>query len=172
MKNAYPEKPVFAYMRTKVTMPEVVLYLQSLKVAKAVKIAAYVMFRMESANGTRGINNNYAGIQADGSRWPAKWDKAIQATVVLNENQTGKQRRFVAFQSWTDSVDMLIDRVVSRGLHVGGTTRLIIKTTVKDQAEWIVAYYREWVTGKAKAIPPPATVNSLNSIYNQGEKIF
>jgi hypothetical protein len=37
--------------------------------ATNVKRASYVMFRNESGNGAKGINNNYCGAQADSGRW-------------------------------------------------------------------------------------------------------
>lgn len=150
----------------------IVEYLKSLQESKPVKIAAYVMFRMESGNGKSGINNNYCGFQADSGRWPAHFDNHITGTVTKNENKTGKERIFLAFASWKTSVDLLVDRVKSRGLYVGGYARLVAKTTATTPEEWATVYYRDWVTGNAKAVPESSYVAGLTSMYRQGEKIF
>lgn len=172
VKNVYPELPVIPYKKTSVEMGEVITYLKTLTVDKAVKIATYIIFRNESANGKSGVNDNYAGVQADNSRWPDIWTSKIVATTVKNENMTGNSRRFVVFHSWKDSVDFLVDRVHSRGLYVGGITSKITKMTVTNSTDFARAYYKEWVTGSAKAEPDKDTTAGLLSMYRQGQSIF
>lgn len=172
VKNVYPEKPVFPYKKTTVPMAEVIEYLKSLKLVAPVKIAAYIMFRYESANGKKGVNNNYAGIQADNSKWPEKFDKIIIGTTVLKENRTGKERRFVVFGSWQSSVDMLVDRVVSRGLYVGGYAQRIAKMDVKDSEDFASAYYKEWVIGDKDYTVGGQQIADILSMYKQGQGYF
>lgn len=172
VKNVYPEKPEIPYKKTSVPMADVIAYLQSLELVAAVKIAAYIMFRNESANGKSGVNNNYAGIQADNSRWAEKFDKKIVGTSVKVENMTGKERRFAAFDSWKTSVDFLIDRVISRGLYVGGYAQKIAKMQVQDTAGFARAYYKEWVTGNKNAEPDADTLAGIKSMYRQGADLF
>lgn len=172
VKNVYPEKPVLTYKKTSVPMTEVIAYLRSLKLVEPVKIAAYIMFRYESANGKKGVNNNYAGIQADNSRWPEKFDKNIVGTTVLKENRTGKERRFVVFDSWQTSVDMLIDRVVARGLYVGGYAQRIAKMNVKDPEDFARAYYKEWVVGSKNYEPGAQSIDDILYMYKQGNTLF
>lgn len=171
-KNAYPELPELPYQHTTVTMLDVIAYLHVLTVATEVKRAAYILFRNESANGTKGINHNYAGVQADGGRWPAQWDAAIVGTVVLTENGTGKKRRFVAFRHWQDSVDFLVDRVESRGLYVGGTTHLVVQMHVANDHDLARAYTKEWVIGSAAAEPNAQALSSFLSMYGQAAALF
>ena len=111
MANAYPDKPSIEYQHTTVKMDDVVGYLQGLAIPAEVKRTTYVIFRNESANGSAGINNNYVGAQADGGRWPPKFDDLIVGTVTKRENGTNRGRIFVAFDSWHVSVDFLADRV-------------------------------------------------------------
>ncbi|MGE7777391.1 hypothetical protein ACQKLP_21915 [Chitinophaga sp. NPDC101104] len=172
MKNAYPEKPELLYQRTSVEMGLVVAYIKSLNVPKEIKCAAYVFFRIESANGKSGVNNNYAGIQADGARWPAEFDSKIAGTSLKKENGTGNLRRFVCFHRWEDSVDFTVNNAQRRGLFVGGQTWRIVKMAVQTVEDLCTAYKREWVTGNAKYLPGPAEVASFSSMYNQAAKIF
>ena len=163
--NAYPEKPSLDYEPTTVPMAEVVAYLSGLNIPVEVKRAAYVVFRIESGNGQHGINNNYIGAQADGNRWPAKWDSAIIGTVTMPENQTGKERIFCAFASWHTSCDLLADRLQARGLYVGAPG-INSDTTLAE------AYYRQWVTGNPQAAAPAAVLASFASMYGQSLALF
>lgn len=172
MKNAYSNKPSLPYNRTTVEMGSVVSYLQSLAVPIEVKRASYIFFRIESGNGRSGVNNNYAGIQADGARWPALYDNKIAGTVTKKENGTGKERIFIAFHSWKDSVDFTVNNAERRGLYIGGTTFHITKMNVVTPQDLCVAYKREWVTGKSDYNPVQSEFDSFISIYNQAEKIF
>ncbi len=172
MANAYPELPSIPYQHTSVEMQEVIAYLKALAVPVEVKRAAYVIFRNESANGKSGINHNYVGAQADGGRWPAKFDQCIVGTVTHSENQTGKERIFVAFGSWQHSVDFLVDRVLSRGLYVGGTTHKVLTMKIADRGDLVRAYYKEWVRGSAEAEPSVTAMDSFLSMYNQAEALF
>lgn len=172
VKNVYPEKPVIPYKATSVPMPDVIAYLHAQKLIAPVLIAAYTMFRMESGNGKYGVNNNYAGIQADGSRWPEKFDKYIVGTCVKKENKTGKERRFVCFDSYKTSLDFTLDRVISRGLYVGGYTQRIAKMHISSPSDWARAYYKEWVIGNKAAEPDARTLADLTSIYKAGASLF
>jgi hypothetical protein len=172
MVNAYPEKPVLPYKKTTVAMCDVVDYLRTLNVSKAIKIAAFILFRTESGNGNKGVNNNYCGLQADSGRWPAELDKYIIGTCVKSENMTGKQRIFLCFESFHASVDFLINRIESRGLYVGGTTHLITKTFIATPEDWAKAYHHEWVTGSAKSVPSKEEITGILSMYRQGVTLF
>lgn len=170
--NCYPELPVIPYEKTSVPMADVIAYLQSLNYVGEVKRAVYVIFRNESANGRSGVNGNYAGVQADGSRWPDKWDKRIIATTVKNENMTGRSRRFVVFNSWKDSVDFLIDSIVARGLYIGGFSQRIAKISIREPKDLARAYYKEWVMGEKLAEPDGDFIKDFQSMYSQGCSLF
>jgi len=172
MKNSYPEKPEVKYQKTTIEMGSVVGYLQSLPVHAEVKRSAYIMFRNESANGSKGLNNNYAGVQADSGRWPTKWDNEIMGTVPKTENGTGKLRLFVAFRTWQDSINFLIDRVIDRGLYVGGYAHLVAKMKITTPIELAIAYKRDWVKGLKRYNPTEEEVANFLSMYRQAQKIF
>lgn len=172
MKNYYPEKPIVPPKKTSIEMPEIVVALKEIPAIKEVKISAYIMFRNESANGRSGINNNYIGAQADGGRWPEKFDNVITGIVQKNENRTGKTRLFLAFSSYKDSLNFLIDRVESRGLFVGGFAHKISKIKIETDLDLAMAYYQEWVTGDADYEPTAQELKDFLSMYAQGEKIF
>jgi hypothetical protein len=171
-QNAYPDKPRAPYVKTAVAMHDVVHYLQNADVPTEVKRSTYVIFRNESGNGAAGINNNYVGAQADSGRWPPKFDDSIVGTVVTDENHTGRERIFVAFKSWTDSVDFLADRVLSRGMFVGSETHVVLKMAIADGNDLARAYHKEWVTGSAISEPGAAEVNSFLNMYEQAEALF
>lgn len=170
--NSYPEKPIVPYHKTTVSMSEVIPYIASRPVPVEVKRMAYIMFRNESSNGSRGINNNYCGIQTDSGRWPAKFDAEIVGTVELKENGTGKVRRFAAFSDFKASIDFLIDRVQARGLYIGGTTHKIIKMKVTSVNHLAAAYQREWVKGNPNAVPTPQELQNFLSMYKQAKERF
>lgn len=172
MKNSYPEKPEIKYQKTTVEMGAVVAYMQSMPVLTEVKRAAYIMFRNESANGSKGLNNNYAGVQADSGRWPAKWDDEIVGTVAKAENGTGKLRLFVAFRTWQDSINFLIDRVKERGLYIGGYAHLVAKMNITTATELAIAYKRDWVKGLKGYNPTEEEIANFLSMYRQAQKIF
>ncbi|MFB6453705.1 hypothetical protein ACE38W_00415 [Chitinophaga sp. Hz27] len=145
LKNFYPEKPVLPYQRTKVEMPAVVVEMKTRNVPAPVLHSAYIMFRNESANGSKGINNNPIGIQADAKRWPKQFDDLIAGTVYMNENGTGKPRIFLALNRWEDSITILLNRVQDRGLFVGGFESLVTKKNVLDQISLKDAYQRNYI---------------------------
>lgn len=172
VRNSYPEKPLIPYRKTTVSMQEVIQYIYSLPYELEVKRSTYIMFRNESQNGSKGINNNYAGIQADSGRWADKFNDKIIGTVVLKENGTGRERRFVAFRDYRASVDFLADRVKARGLYVGGTTHKILTMQVPTAKDLCRAYYKEWVKGSASAEPTEQALKNFLSMYQQSTMHF
>nr|WP_295875603.1 hypothetical protein [uncultured Chitinophaga sp.] len=172
MKNAYPEKPALPYMRTSVEMGDVVAYLKGLKVPTEVKRAAYIFFRFESANGTKGVNNNFTGAQCDGGRWPSEYDRLITGTVIKQENGTGKVRIFPAFGRWQDSLYFTVTNAQRRGLFVGGTTFRVVKMDVENARDLCIAYKREWVKGDKDYMPSEAEITPFLNTYAKAVEIF
>lgn len=170
--NAYPELPVLDFLRTSVAMTDVVHYIAGTQTAVPVKRAAYVIFRNESGNGQKGINNNYIGLQADGNRLADKWTPAIAGTCVHAENMTGRLRRFVCLRNWTTCIDILADKVSTRGLYVGGYAHPYANMQVNSDNDWPLAYWREWVQGDGHAQIPAAEKNSLLSEYRDAVHAF
>lgn len=173
MTNYYPEKPLLPYKKTIVEMSIVIASLKALVVDKEIKRMSYVMFRNESANGTKGINNNYCGFQADSGRWSDKFDDEIIGVVSRTENGTGKQRLFLAFNDVKGCLEMLAERVQGRGLYIGGVTHKIWKVQDIDNVNDLCrAYIKEWVRGSTNAEPTQAETNNFVSMYNQAVKLF
>jgi hypothetical protein len=163
--NAYPDLPEIPFVRTQVAEQDVVAYIAGITMPVAVKRACYVIFRNESANGHKGINNNYIGLQADGGRQSEKWTPFIAGTCVHAENMTGRLRRFVCFRSWTTCADILAEKISLRGLYVGGYAHPYANMHIDRDSDWPVAYWREWVQGDSNAQIPQAEQASLMSIY-------
>lgn len=172
MKNFYPDLPVIPYQKTSVSMPDVIAYLQSLDIDKEIKRATYCIFRNESSNGKSGISNNYIGFQSDSGKWQSQYDHYFVGTCVKIENRTGKERGFLCFSKWQDSIDILTDKIENRGLYIGGSTHLITHQQVENKTELAECYLREWVTGSATYTPTDAEINNFISMYNQAEKLF
>jgi hypothetical protein len=97
VKNSYPELPEMSFKRTSVEMPIVVVYAKSLIGEFNIEYVrmAYAIFRNESANGSRGVNNNYGGIQGDVGRWKSMPCNAIGTCV--KKDSGGIVRRFLCF---------------------------------------------------------------------------
>ena len=172
MTNYYPKLPQLPFKKTTVLMDLVIKYLQSLAIDREVKRSCYVVFRNESANGNKGINNNYIGFQADSGRWDAAYDKYFTGTCIKAENGTNKQRIFLCFNRWQDSVDILADKLKARGMYVGGTTSKITKMAVVDKETLAAAYLKEWVKGQASYQPTNTEISNFVSMYNQAAKLF
>lgn len=172
MNNAYPELPELAFQRTSTPMAAVVTALIAQPVDVEIKRAGYVMFRNESGNGAKGINNNYVGVQADGQRWPAAFTPSFAGTVMLPENGTHIQRIFIAFYDLSGCIAFLMNRVASRGLYIGGTTHLVLTMDVTSPTDLATAYHREWVTGSAVSDPSAAELSSFLSMYKQAQQLI
>lgn len=172
MKNYYPTKPMLPYKPTKVAMSTAVACIQSLDMPVEVKRSTYIVFRNESANGMKGINNNYGGIQTDSGKWPDKYDDLIIGNVQKVENGTGNVRLFAAFDNVATFMFMLADRLKDRGIYVGGDTYHVVKAHVDTPEELAVIYKREWVTGDATAVPSAQEKLNFMSMYRQAAKLF
>ncbi|PUZ25389.1 hypothetical protein DCC81_13925 [Chitinophaga parva] len=170
--NAYPELPVLEYEQTSVPMEDVISYLAGQDAPREIKRSVYIIFRNESANGTRGINNNYAGAQADGARWSSIFDDMLAGVVEKEEAKTGKVRLFLAFYSWENSVDFLLNRVSSRGIFIGGYARLIAKMEVDTPDHLVTAYFRDWVMGDATYKVSAEEKANFLSMYKQATELF
>lgn len=163
--------PVVPFLRTTLAIPDAIEALRAVPALAEVRRAAYIIFRNESSNGRSGVNNNYAGVQADGARWRGL-DHLIAGTVVLPENQTGKRRRFVAFASAADCLAFLCTRVESRGLYVGGRTHKVLTMSIATPTDLARAYTKEWVTGSAAAEPDAEALEGFLLMFRQAERLF
>lgn len=172
VKNFYPELPVIPYQKTTISMKAVIAFLASLAIDKEIKRVAYVIFRNEGANGNSGVNNNFIGFQSDSGRWDKKYDKFFVGTCIKVENRTGKQRGFLCFSSWQDSLTILTDKVNLRGMYVGGKTHFITDTMVTGKEVLAKVYYQEWVKGDEKYVASKTEIENFESMYNQAEKLF
>lgn len=173
VNNAYPEKPVVAPQLMQIDFNLIVSHVKTSPYSDAVKQATIAILGSESGWGKNGgLNNNFAGIQADGSRWSSKFDEYIVATTIKSEGRTGKQRRFCCFNSWKISVNMLLDRVYSRGLYIGGVTNYITNFFVNDVTAFANAYLKEWVTGQKNYKPTTKEISDTASIYKRAGNLL
>lgn len=148
-KNFYPELPEIAYQKTSVDMVKVIDFAKTLLGDYDIEFirSAYAIFRNESANGSRGVNNNYAGIQADDARWSELPGTPIATCVKVDSGK--KERRFLCFaeDGYKISFELLCIKCRTRGIVDA------------------VTYYKKWV---GRALPPTtAEAKSFNSMRMQ-----
>lgn len=149
-KNLYPELPEIPYKKTSIDMHVVVEYAKTLveEFGKEFVKSAYAIFRNESANGARGVNNNYAGIQADNARWTELPGQPIATCVRIDSGHV--ERRFLCFSDedgYKICFKLLCIKCKARGI-VDATT-----------------YYKKWV-GREGA-PSPLEARNFNSMREQ-----
>jgi hypothetical protein len=165
VKNFYPALPVIPYKRTSCKMEDVVRYANSLtSYTTEVKRMAYCMFRNESANGDKGVNGNYAGIQADCGLWSGL--KGAVATSVRIDSGN-KERRFICFDEKTgvqDTFNFLCFKVRQRGMFIGAVDVPNINALVS-------AYLEKWV-GRTLKVPSQAELRNWTSLYNSAAKLI
>ena len=130
------------------------------------------MFRNESGNGSKGINNNYIGAQADSGRWSDSFTDSFAGTVTVKENVTNGLRVFFAFKALAEDIDFLMNRVLTRGIYVGGHTHLVLTMSVDDEEALARAYHKEWVTGSANSEPSADGMTSFLSMYHQAVNLI
>lgn len=99
VNNSYPELPEIPYKKTSVQMPDVVIFAKTLIGKYKIQSVrmAYAIFRNESANGSRGVNNNYAGVQADVGRWKNLPGAPVGTCTKVDSG--GANRRFLCFDT-------------------------------------------------------------------------
>ncbi len=170
--NAYPELSALQFQRTSVTMDDVVNALNASDHATNVKRACYVMFRNESGNGSKGINNNYCGAQADSGRWPDSLTSLYSGTVTIRENGTQLLRIFLAFKTMPGNLEFLMNRILSRGLYIGGQTHLVLQMEVNSEDDLARAYHKEWVTGSVTSEPSTEEKAAFLSMYHQAVNLI
>lgn len=111
---------------------------------------AYAIFRNESANGKKGVNNNYGGIQADNARWKGLPGEPIATCVKIDSGNVA--RRFLCFPDETGykiSFELMVIKATERKM-----------VTAAD-------YFKKWV---GKVNPKPADFNSFNSLLRSADK--
>jgi len=148
MKNFYPQFPEIDYKKTSIEMPVVVLFAKSLvgKYPLEVVRSAYCIFRNESANGLKGVNNNYAGIQADNAAWEGLDLDNVIGTSVKKDN-FGDTRRFICFNEngYKTSYEFLCYKVQQRGMYIGAPL-------IEKPIQVAFSYQRKWVGLDSKQI--------------------
>jgi hypothetical protein len=85
---------------------------------------------------------------------------------------TGKLRRFVCFNDWKTCIDILTEKVSSRGLYVGGYAHPYANVKIKTADDWPLAYWREWVLGDEAALMPEGDKKGLLAQYENAIRQF
>lgn len=170
--NAYPELPVLPYQQTAVAMDVVVRAFNDAAGPLEVKRASYVIFRTESGDGQKGINNDYVGAQADSGRWPEALANDFSGVVLKPENGTLRTRLFLGFKSIDGNLSFLMQRIEGRGLYIGGMTHDFLTMTINTADDLARAYHKEWVTGSAVSEPGVAEKEAFVSMYRQAVSLI
>jgi hypothetical protein len=152
VKNFYPELPEIPYHLTSVPMADVIAYAKTLtNYAQVYVRVAYAIFRNESANATRGVNNNYAGIQADNARWTKLPGAPIATCVKFDSGH--EERRFLCFgeDGYKISFELLCIKCQQRQM--------------KTPAD----YFTKWVGKKKWSV---SEEKNFQSMLNQAAKLI
>jgi len=173
LRNSYPEKLIVPFLKTSVEMGAIVSELRALPFPNEVKRATYVIIRNETANGKSVINHtNLSGAQGDSGRWPSKWDNAITSVCIKKENQTGRERIFLVFDTLANGIAFICDRVQAKGIFIGENVNgKYYKGQVRTPDQLADAYQDEWVHGKDHK-PSQVEIANFKSMYNQAVKLF
>jgi len=164
-KNYYPQLPEIPYKKTIIGMDKVVEYANLLTdYSTEVKRMAYCMFRNESANGSKGVNGNFAGIQADCGLWSGL-NGAIATSVRIDSGKV--LRRFICFdeqEGYKRTFDFLCFKVKQRGMYIGAVG-------VNDIESLVSVYLQKWV-GRVMHTPSHAELINWESLYNSAKQVI
>lgn len=138
VKNSYPLLPELTYQKTSIEMSFVVVFAKTLigKYSKDTVCMAYAIFRNESGNGQYGVNENYAGIQADVGVWENL--PGVPIGTVIKKDNAGDLRRFLAFKKedgYKVSFELLCIKIEQRNM-----------ITIDD-------YFDKWVSNSKEDTP-------------------
>ena len=173
INDYYPELTEIPYLPTSVDMNSVNRYIAGKSCATPVKQMGYVIFRNESANGSKGVCNNYIGMQNDCGRWPQKYDSFFKNVCFHPENLTKRMRGFLCFSSWKDSIDILLDEVATRGIYIGGKVDSPYLSFTDITADNICKAYEDlWVYGNKDYKPTAIEISDFSSMYKDAAKLF
>ena len=153
LKNVYPELKEVPYAKTTVTKAEVIAYLKSRNDFDVnVKRSVLAIFINESGSGSKGVNNNYFGIQADNNKWPDSTAYVIGTSVKVDNGRA--TRRFAVFADYKSNLLFMLNTIRRRNL---------IANTAE---EWAKKYVYEWVSPPNKEFTYNVQKYNLVSIYN------
>lgn len=153
LKNVYPELKEVPYAKTTVTKAEVIAYLKSRNDFDVnIKRSVLAIWRNESANGSKGVNNNYFGIQADNNKWPDSTSYVTGTSIKVDSG--GATRRFAVFADYKSNLLFMLNTIRRRNL-VANTAE-----------EWAKKYVYEWVSPPNKEFTYNVQKYNLVSIYN------
>ena len=128
------------------------------KYDKEVVRSAYCIFRNESGNGSKGVNDNYSGIQADVGVWEGLPMENIVGTCVKKDN-AGDTRRFICFNEngFKSCFEFLCYKINQRGIFIGAAG-------VKTPNDLYNAYQKKWVVNSKE--DTAAARKNFISLYN------
>ena len=173
--NAYPELPELDCQPTQLSEAEVVDFMKTTLASQyplECLLAAFTIWFEESDGGKKGINGNYAGVQADGAQLKAPWDGEVIGTVLVRENMTGDMRRFVVFNNWQTGIQYEVDRLYMRGLYIGGYAHPYANQKVTDVRSLAICYGKEWVQGDKNYQMPEDDIADFALAYYRAQQKF
>jgi hypothetical protein len=164
IKNSYPLLPEIPFQPTFIEMPNVVIYGKT-KIGeydKEIVKMAYIIFRIEGANGLKGVNNNYIGLQADTGAWEGLDLTHVVGTCVKKDSGY-VWRRFICFDNTgaQSCFDFLCYKIKERGMYIGADN----VNTVHDLT---ITYKLHW----NGAQPQEQDFVMFDSLYNSATKVF
>jgi len=173
VKNFYPTKPVIPFAKKAIEMGVIIDAIRSVDYPVEVKRAAYYIVRNETANGSSAPPPPPPPPpHSHTAPWPEKWTSKISATMVKNENMTGRLRGFLVFDTLKSGIEFLCDRVQAKGIFVGEQVNgRYHKGDVAKPEQLADAYQDEWVHGQDHKTTATEVANFM-SMYNKAKIIF
>jgi hypothetical protein len=155
--NVYPNKPEVPFQQTTVSKKEVIDYLNyRTDFDVNVKRSVLAIWRNESGNGSKGVNNNYFGIQADNNKWPDSESYVTGTSIKVDSG--GATRRFAVFPDYKTNLLFMLNTIRRRNL---------VANTAED---WARKYIYEWVSPVDKEGAYNTAKANLISIYRDSIK--
>ncbi len=157
--------PYVQYVKTSVPLSSVINYLKSnTTYSSSVKRAAYAVFKIESAGGAKGVNNNYIGLQTDGGGFIPTDTNYVKGTT-SRVDSGGQCRAFATYNTWQECIDHLLAVMESR-LQSGNSARKMVPTNADDAAYFGQGYARNWV-GKTDLIGIGISARTGAQLYEE-----
>lgn len=151
-KNYYSELPEIKFKQTVKRIDDFTVFCRSLISKYTIEelAMALMIVRNESANGKKGVNNNYAGIQADCGRWSNLPGNPVATCVKIDSG--GVVRRFLCF-SEDDGYKISLELVAIKAKERKMTTAY--------------HYMKSWV---GKQDPKKIEIDYITRLLNESRK--
>ena len=170
-KTKWFSLPVETYGRTTVPESDVVAYLKRSDIVAAhsqsIRRATYAIFSIESARGTKGVNNNYIGLQTDGGGFVSNDTNYVKGSATTKDSSVPpKCRAFGTYPTWQDCINHVME-IMKQRMQGGGSSREMCPSNPDDFNYFGDGYAANWVAATVPALIANAK-SAGRSRYKEG----